>query len=112
MKKGAVPIPYIIALLLGIAVVAILGYWFFVLGGEWGGEMNLQKCTVRAHTYCSSWQLGNYGNSETEVPTPGWYAIVYPKCAAFASELGFSDGSGSTGHFAGDISACGTVLGA
>jgi hypothetical protein len=80
MKKGAVPIPYIIALLLGIAVVAIL--------------------------------LGNYGNSETEVPTPGWYAIVYPKCAAFASELGFSDGSGSTGHFAGDISACGTVLGA
>ena len=60
MKKGAVPIPYIIALLLGIAVVAILGYWFFVLGGQWGGEVTLQRCRSKAVTYCTSWQATGY----------------------------------------------------
>jgi hypothetical protein len=66
MKKGAVPIPYIIAMLLGIAVVAILGYWFFVLGGQWGGEVTLQRCRSKAVSYCTMWQGNGYATSGTD----------------------------------------------
>jgi len=77
MKKGAVPIPYIIALLLGIAVVAILGYWFFVLGGQWGGEVTLQRCKTMAHTYCSSWKAVAY-RADGDNPSIGWFVEHYP----------------------------------
>ncbi len=79
MKKGAVPVPYIIALLLGIAVVAVLGYWFFVLGGQIGGEATLQNCKSKATIYCNSWQTNNYAKTLTgdpDVPLIGekWFA--------------------------------------
>jgi len=77
MKKGAVPIPYIIALLLGIAVVAILGYWFFALGGQWGGEVTLQRCRTMAHTYCSSWKAVGY-RADGDDPSIGWFAEKFP----------------------------------
>jgi hypothetical protein len=68
MKKGAVPVPYIIALLLGIAVVAVLGYWFFVLGGQVGGEVTLQNCKSKATIYCNSWQTNGYAKTDDDVP--------------------------------------------
>jgi hypothetical protein len=43
MARGEVPISYIIALILGVAVVAIIGYWFFVVQGQGGGEMTLDR---------------------------------------------------------------------
>lgn len=71
MKKGSVPIPYIIALLLGIAVVAILGYWFFVLGGQWGGEVTMQRCRSKAVTYCTTWQSNGYATTTDGDPDLG-----------------------------------------
>ncbi len=68
MKKGAVPVPYIIALLLGIAVVAVLGYWFFVLGGQIGGEVTLQNCKSKATIYCNSWQTNGYAPTNAGDP--------------------------------------------
>ena len=106
-KKGAVPVPYIIALLLGIAVVAILGYWFFVLGGARAEEMNLQKCTTRAHTYCSRWRTAGWALDNAGDPTIGWFEDEYPRCEAFASQLGFS---GRT-NTATDQTACEEALG-
>jgi len=103
MKKGAVPIPYIIALLLGIAVVAILGYWFFVLGGQWGGEVSLQGCRNKALLYCQAYQGSGYDEDEDGQPSPlGWFGRVAPegeqikvyasKCAGYRTDLGFSSG--------------------
>lgn len=109
-KKGAVPVPYIIALLLGIAVVAILGYWFFVLGGEWGGEVTIQRCRTRAHTLCSSWMTAGWSTVDVDgvdTPSVGWFVDKYPDCATFAPELGFSSGTSAST----DQAACEEILG-
>ena len=92
--KGAVPIPYIIALLLGIAVVAIIGYWFFVLSGQTGGELTFADCKTRATTYCAEWSQAGYAvDSETGEPDIplGWFSDAYPRCTTHLSTLGFSD---------------------
>lgn len=73
MAKGEVPIAYIIALILGIAVVAVLGYWFFVLQGQGGGEINLDQCRNKAFTYCSMYRDNGYTqNADTKVPSLGF----------------------------------------
>ena len=91
MSKGSIPIPYIIALLLGIAVVAILGYWFFVLSGLWGGEATLQTCRTNAHTYCAGWQTVAYATDTYGVPTVGWFSDNYPACDSYNAVLQFSE---------------------
>jgi len=92
--KGAVPIPYIIALLLGIAVVAILGYWFFVLGGTWGGEVTAETCRTRALTYCTSWQMLGFPYDVDDTSQPpdivDWFSNKFPECASYETTLGFS----------------------
>jgi len=126
-KKGDVPIPYIIALILGIAIVAVIGYWFFVLSGLWGVQVSLENCQTRAHTYCSGWQLSGYGirdvmcadNPDTPEdesknvcdtkPTVGWFEDQgdNSKCAPYLSTLGFSGKTSATT----DKAACQTILG-
>ena len=90
-KKGAIPIPYIVAGMLGLAVVAVLGYWFFELGGEWGGEASLQDCKSRALAYCTEWQFKGYRyDSDTCEPNVGWFDERYKSCASYAYSLGFT----------------------
>ena len=72
MSKGEVPISYIIALILGIAVVAVLGYWFFVVQGQGGGEINLDQCRTKAFTYCSMYRDNGYTQTEDKVPSLGF----------------------------------------
>jgi len=56
VRKGAVPVPYIIALILGIIVVGLLAYWFFILGGKIPGITTEQQCASLKQQYCSQWQ--------------------------------------------------------
>jgi len=95
--KGAVPIPYILALLLGIAVVAIIGYWFFVLGGQTGGELTLADCKTRATTYCAMWSQTGYAvdNNEPDFSL-GWFSEAYPRCSVHLGTMGFSDALSTT----------------
>ena len=96
-RKGAVPIPYIIALLLGIAVVSILGYWFFVLGGQWGVEVTLQRCNTMAMTYCTTWRTAAYGYDKTEdedgTGRPNIVGWFYDKSQAHANCVGLYETS-------------------
>ena len=108
MSKGAVPIPYIIALLLGIAVVAILGYWFFVLSGLWGGEATLQTCRANAHTYCAGWQALGYTEDDDGNPSVGWFSDKYPACGSYNRALGFSEKDNADT----DRDACESILAA
>jgi hypothetical protein len=110
MKKGAVPVPYIIALLLGIAVVAVLGYWFFILGGQVGGEITLSKCEAYANNYCNSWKLVGYGQTEDEEPTIDWFVNRYPNCAIYAETLRFNEDPADA-TFSKERSACVTLVG-
>ena len=112
MSKGAVPIPYIIALLLGIAVVAIIGYWFFVLGGQWGGETNLQTCNTRAYTWCASWQALGYDGDDTSGPSiVGWFYETEPGkgCSSYLATMGLS--SSNDEDVERDIGTCNEILG-
>ena len=85
-KKGEIPISYIVALLLGIAVVAILLYWFFVLGGTVGGQVSAAQCRTMASTWCSGWQLRGYdftcnpATCQNAVPGVGWFDYPTGRC--------------------------------
>lgn len=56
--KG-VAIPYIIALILGLAVVAVLGYWFFFLSGRLAGSEGIE-CESKLVSYCQAWKALGY----------------------------------------------------
>ena len=60
--KG-VAVPYIIAILLGVGVIGLIGYWLFVSGGQFGGSA--------ATTGCRSAQL-NYCNQKINNLNPPW----------------------------------------
>ncbi len=52
MKK-AVAIQYIIALILGVVVVALLAYWFISTGGKGGNVGKDAECAARKTEYCA-----------------------------------------------------------
>jgi hypothetical protein len=59
MRKG-VAVPYIIALILGIVVIGLLGYWFFVLGGQAGGTATSQGCNTKIASWCQQWSIDGF----------------------------------------------------
>lgn len=52
--KAAMPIPYIIALIIGVIVVAVLAYWFISSGGKGTSIGKEAECTARKAEYCAS----------------------------------------------------------
>lgn len=58
MKKG-IAVPYIIALILGIAVVGLIGYWFFFLSKGVPEE----ACKTRLRSYCTEWSGTGYDSA-------------------------------------------------
>jgi hypothetical protein len=59
MRKG-IAVPYVIALILGIIVVGVIGYWFFVLGGKGGGTGTETACQAKLVSFCTQWSLKGY----------------------------------------------------
>ena len=53
MKKG-VAIPYIIALIIGVIVVAVLAYWFISSGGKGSNIGKEAECTARKTEFCAT----------------------------------------------------------
>lgn len=58
MKK-AVAISYVIALILGVAVIGILGYWFVSQSGKTVGEGTKVECNSKLFLYCNTLKDGN-----------------------------------------------------
>ncbi len=54
-RKGAIPIPYIIAIIFGIVVIAIIGYWFFTTAGDIGSASQQADCETALFEFCISW---------------------------------------------------------
>ncbi len=67
MAKG-VAVPYIIALILGIVVIALLGYWFFVLGGGVGKQSTVQQCQSKVTAWCNLWSLSSFQGTFPQPP--------------------------------------------
>ncbi len=51
-NSKAVAVPYIIALVLGIAVLGLVGYWLFFSGGKFGGEALSVQCNSQKLIFC------------------------------------------------------------
>jgi hypothetical protein len=76
MSKG-IAVPYVIALILGIIVVGVIGYWFFVLGGQGGGAGVSAACNAKLVSYCTQWSLNGY----TTMPNNQEFTAANPDCA-------------------------------
>lgn len=93
MKKG-IAVPYIIALILGVAVVALIGYWLIALGGKLPWVSQEAYCTARESAWCG------YVATNGQAPNKAWtsYApncdaiIDYPDCSDYAGGNGGDDG--------------------
>lgn len=74
MKK-AVAIPYIIALIIGVIVVAVLAYWFISSGGKGIDIGKEAECTARKTEYCAS-QTADVWNKMVEKCGDNKFKIV------------------------------------
>lgn len=54
MKKAAMPVPYIIALIIGVVVVAVLAYWFVSSGGKGAAIGTEAECNARKVEFCAT----------------------------------------------------------
>lgn len=86
MRK-AVAIPYVIALVLGIAVIGLIGFWFVSSGGKFGGQNSKTVCDNKFLQWCIT-HSGTYANFVSD---------GNPECNFFGSynncnELGVSGG--------------------
>lgn len=48
------PVPYIIALIIGVVVVAVLAYWFVSSGGKGSTVGKEAECTARKAEFCAT----------------------------------------------------------
>lgn len=75
MKK-AVAVPYVIALILGVAVVGLVGYWFATSGGKFSGQGSRTICDNKFLQYCVTNPTSDYDtfdNTNTECTGLGSY---------------------------------------
>jgi len=55
--RKAVAIPYVIALILGLIVIAILAYWFISQSGKTTNVGTSAECQAKAFSFCVQWQV-------------------------------------------------------
>jgi len=91
-EKGAVPIPYIIALVLGVIVIALISYWLFMSGGEFGTAILESSCQAKKMNYCNTYKAtgsapkGVVFSVDTPCPIPVAFHSNFfaPECCKFA----------------------------
>jgi hypothetical protein len=88
-KKGALPVPYIVALIIAIIVIAVLIYWFLIeyIGGN--NQVTLALCQGKLRVYCSSWATCNYLDTCQPKDNTGNAADFYtlnPDCLPFKGQ--------------------------
>ena len=52
MRKG-VAIPYVIALIMGVAIVGLIGFWFANTGGKFSGQSQSTYCNGEELKFCA-----------------------------------------------------------
>ena len=75
VRKGAVPIPYIVALIFAIIVIAVIAFMFFTQTGIFSGTASKEYCEARKLQYCWDWSIAG----EQHPPQDGW-GNYEPKC--------------------------------
>jgi len=84
MSKGALPLPYIVALIFAIIVVAAVAYLFFTGVWEFPWVTEQQKCEAMKLRYCNDWKTAG------EEPSGGWDGYA-PGCRDYEVAVDSSD---------------------
>ena len=111
LKTKGIAVPYIIALILGIAVISLIGYWFFVLGGELPKNAKKTECTAFRTQWCADEMLGREHQKYWEEFAPGCedIGIIEPsaeECSLISidsSDSGGSEGQQDDGSWSADL---------
>ncbi|MBI2084100.1 MAG: hypothetical protein HYT70_00595 [Candidatus Aenigmarchaeota archaeon] len=114
MRKG-IAVPYIIAILLGIAVIGLIGYWLFVSGGRIGISSAELQCNNQVIRYCDQQARATPAGStpdlngwietaecKTAFPDRKYQALSADECA----DLGVSTGLKAAGASCAANSEC------
>jgi hypothetical protein len=81
----AVAVPYIIAIILAIIVLAIVAYWFLTTAQKGGGTFDEAFCRGKLTQYCAIWSGCNYANT----CKPGDFYNEFAKgCESYQPTLG------------------------
>lgn len=56
MSKGALPLPYIVAIIFAVIVIAIIAYMFFTHTGIFTVTVDEGYCEAQKLQYCYDWQ--------------------------------------------------------
>jgi len=88
MQKGTIPVPHIIAIVLGIVILALMGYFFFQQTGSLGRESSKQDCLLAVTQYCSFYDPNKFwdtkhGNKPTRENCADYLAGKYNACLGF-----------------------------
>ncbi|MFH8086612.1 MAG: hypothetical protein QW609_02210 [Candidatus Aenigmatarchaeota archaeon] len=51
--KGSIPVSHILAIIFGIIILALIGYWLFMYSGLFGENLSVAECRTRLLSYCS-----------------------------------------------------------
>jgi|GEM_PF-6501867 len=86
--KGATAIQYIAALILAVAVIAVIGYWFFIVSGKAGGEAANIACTGKQVSYCTAWKAISGCTSPTPQFQMDWAGCDPPTSTSDCAEVG------------------------
>lgn len=89
MRK-AVAIPYVIALVLGVIVIATLAYWLISQAGKTTDTGSSVECKAKTFSFCVTWQNAD-PKCETSKPTEIDGCDV-PKDNAVCKNLGLCKG--------------------
>jgi len=82
----AIAVPYIIAILLGVAVIGLIGYWLFVSGGQFGKGATEQSCRSDFLNWCNNWAVVGYDTDK--LPGGEIFLGKNVPCQSFKDKLG------------------------
>lgn len=111
MRK-AVAVPYVIALILGVAVIGLIGIWIATTGGKFGGQSTKTICDNKFVAYCVTNPSGTYGSFKSGTECEG-VSGSFLNCgqAPSVAGRGSDDTSGRTSRELAKGNKCGTVTG-
>ena len=81
MRKGAIPVPYIVAIIFAIVVISLIAYMFFTHTGIFSGTTHKKYCEAKKLQYCWDWSQAGKSN-----PPKGGWSSYEPTCQGVVDE--------------------------
>jgi len=78
MSKGAIPVPYLIAIIFAVVIIGFIGYYFYTELAIFGGKLSESQCLTKRITFCTECLSG-------AVSCDSWN-IEVPKCVGILKD--------------------------